>query len=93
MAHPLKSMMMGFDDAYPAELVTRFPHIADRIAMLWSRPDELASYFQELVFTERTDRQGFPPAVANELFRLSNAYSDMVSARAQNGDDPWGAQH
>jgi hypothetical protein len=57
-------------DAYPHELERHFPHALARIAALWGSP-EMDAYFASLLFSDRPCRQGFPPAVAVEISRLS----------------------
>jgi hypothetical protein len=70
----LKSEMLrqlGDDaDAYPDQLEHHFPHVLARITALWGSP-EMDTYFESLLVSERPGRQGFPPEVAMEIFRVS----------------------
>lgn len=59
---------------YPAEVEKQFPRLLERIVDLWNSP-ELDYFFEGLLTTTRHDRQGFPDAVALELFHLSNLHS------------------
>jgi hypothetical protein len=79
-------------DLYPAQLAQQFPHILARIVELWGKP-ELDGYFQnDLLTTTRPNRQGFPPEVAVELFRLSNHHAGLgLSASAGGGAWDWAA--
>ena len=56
-------------DAYPQNAEVRFPRIVARINDLWGEP-ELDDYLDDLMISDREGRQGFPPEVAVELFRL-----------------------
>jgi hypothetical protein len=59
-------------------LAVRFPRIANRIADSWSRPDVLKAYLNGLLIDERGGRQGFPPEIVAELFKLSRYYETQV---------------
>ncbi|MFN0040532.1 MAG: hypothetical protein ACKVP2_13555 [Burkholderiales bacterium] len=76
-------------DRTPRELATAFPHILDRIGLLWGTP-ELDTYFQHLMLDDRGNRSGFPPEVMRELaflFELSIKYrAQGIGIRKT---DPW----
>jgi hypothetical protein len=55
----------------PAVLVERFSRIANQLAALWNRPDELAPYLRDLRVDNRGGRKGFPIAVLRELEGLN----------------------
>lgn len=75
-------------DLYPAQLARQFPRILARIVELWGKP-ELDGYFQnDLLTTTRPNRQGFPPEVAVELFRLSNHHASL-GLSASTRRNPW----
>jgi hypothetical protein len=57
-------------DAYPGQLEHHFPHVLARITALWGSP-EMDTYFESLLVSDRPGRQGFPPDVAMEIFRVS----------------------
>ncbi|MBS1199319.1 MAG: Ankyrin [Proteobacteria bacterium] len=71
----LKLLGEGKADLYPFETEKSYPHILQRIVDFWRSP-ELDAYFENLLTTERNDRQGFPEKVLIELFRLSNLHAD-----------------
>lgn len=58
-------------DNYPGQIEQQFPRLLVKIADLWPS-EELVTFLQTLMFTERRDREGFPPEVASELFKLFN---------------------
>jgi len=62
--------------AYPKLIEQQFPRILEKIADLWGKPD-LDRYLDVLMFTDRHDRQGFPPEIAIEVFRLSTAHAAL----------------
>jgi len=72
---------------YPVALEQQFPRILARIVDLWGSV-EMDSYFTDLTTTTRHDRQGFPEAVAIELFRLSNLHS-MQGLSVGKASSPW----
>jgi uncharacterized protein len=56
---------------YPRELARQYPAILRKIVDLWTS-EAVDTYFTELIMDTRGDqRQGFPPAVAEEILRLS----------------------
>lgn len=85
----LLRLLGGDATHYPRRLEERFPRILGKIVELWGRP-ELDAYFNELMVSERHDRQGFPGDVAMEIFQLSNVHtglhlSDTVSGTGWAG--------
>lgn len=84
----LKAKLLGClgSDAhvYPARLERDFPRILARIVELWGRA-ELDAYLQGLMVSDRTDRQGFPPEVAMELFRLATVHGALGLAPDAGG--------
>jgi hypothetical protein len=89
-----QSLMAALDesgkrtDLYPTVLAEKFPRILARIVELWGKP-ELDAYFQnDLLTTNRPNRQGFPPEVAVELFRLSN-YHASLGLSVATAASPW----
>lgn len=56
----------------PYATARQHPHIVNRMAELWNRPDKLSAYFAELLLSGREDRQGFSFDVLTELFDLQS---------------------
>src|SRR5262245_20854008 len=52
------------------ELSERFPRVLNRIAELWSKPQQADRYFDELLLYSRGVRQGFPQSVLSEITSL-----------------------
>jgi hypothetical protein len=54
----------------PRELAVQFPHVVNRIALLW--PDDRAAleHLNSLMVDDRGDRRGFPMDVVGELATL-----------------------
>lgn len=89
-----RSLMAALDEAgkrtdlYPTQLAEKFPRILARIVELWGKPG-LDDYFQkDLLTTSRPNRQGFPPEIAVELFRLSNHHAGF-GLSASTAASPW----
>lgn len=67
-------------DAYPNELERNFPHVLARVTAMWGSP-EMDAYFASLLFSDRLNRQGFPPAAAMEISRLSAIHGALGLTR------------
>lgn len=76
-------------DVFPMQLEQRFPRIFARITELWGRP-ALDSYLDDLLLCDRDGRQGFPPDIAMELFRLTSAH-DALGLSAKKSPTGWAA--
>ena len=61
----------------PRAIAEVFPRIANAMAALWTRPDALTSYFDELLVDKRRGRQGFPTDVVGELHALRAYYATL----------------
>ena len=61
----------------PVQLAKSFPRIVNRIAACWEAPQQCAAYLNTLlVDPQRTDRQGFPYAVALEILALQSLLAE-----------------
>jgi hypothetical protein len=58
----------------PRALATQFPRVANRIAQEWKEPSACRRDFEDLVYDNRGDREGFPPDVLVELLALRDHY-------------------
>ncbi|WP_028452120.1 ankyrin repeat domain-containing protein [Chitinilyticum aquatile] len=59
----------GDETQYPHALAEHYPRIVERIVTLWGTPDVMV-YLNGLLFDQRGGREGFPEAVAKDLFHL-----------------------
>lgn len=87
MNEKLMEYLRGFESKYPHNLEARFPRIVEKIVRLWDTP-EINNYFSDLLIDDRGNRQGFPPEIAREIFRLSSAH-DEIQARLSVEGDVW----
>ena len=71
-------------DRYPHKLEASFPHVIDRMVALWGSA-ELRPFLDALMLADRPGRQGFPPEVATEIFRLVN----VLDERPENNKTAW----
>lgn len=76
MNEKLANLLRDYQDRYPHKLEASFPHIIDKILAGWGTPD-LDRYLQSLMIADRPGRQGFPPEVATEIFRLAMVHSEL----------------
>lgn len=78
-------------DIYPKNLEQQYQRVLNRIIELWDSP-EIDGYFTDLLVDSRGDRQGFPPEVSSELFKLSQFHAKLRSQEQQPAavSNPWG---
>jgi ankyrin repeat protein len=83
-------LLDGNKSHYPYALEQQFARILNRIIELWGTP-QMDSYFYDLMMDTRGGtRQGFPKAVASDIFNLSNAYDAHKNRlREQREMDAW----
>lgn len=80
MNQDLVRLLGSYTDRYPHALERGFGRILDKIVELWGTP-ALDEYFDDLLLVKRgAVRQGFPPAVASDIFALSLAYAKWHEA-------------
>ena len=58
----------------PLALATQYPRVANRIAKEWKEPSACRRDFEDLVYDNRGDREGFPSDVLVELLALRDHY-------------------
>jgi hypothetical protein len=76
-------------EVYPAELSARYPHVLEKLEVLWDQPEKVRAYFQELLMTERETRKGFPLEVYMEIFAMSEHYNKLHPFPQNPDDDFW----
>lgn len=54
----------------PVRLQNEFPRIANDLARLWDEAADLDRYFEDMEFSHRGDRHGFPPLIKEELLAM-----------------------
>lgn len=68
-------------DYYPHKLEQQFPHILEKIIIMWDSP-EFDSYLNKFMLDKRDHaRQGFPPEIASEILRLSMLHSAQFGTK------------
>lgn len=65
-------------------LPSKYPHVLNKLARLWSTPVETQRCLQELLLCSRSGRQGFPPVVISELMLLQGRNSKRLPAVKQD---------
>lgn len=69
---------------YPAHLEKQFPHIFNKIIIMWDSPD-FDSYLNKFMLDKRDHaRQGFPPEIATEILRLSMLHSKQFDSKPES---------
>ncbi len=56
-------------ELYPSQLAQQFPHIFNHLVTLISS-NQFSLYLNDVLFDTRGGRQGFPPEVVSELWKL-----------------------
>jgi tankyrase len=56
-------------DLYPSALESQFPHIFNKLVELKDN-NQFSQYLNDVIFDSRGGRQGFPPEVVSELWKL-----------------------
>ena len=72
-------------DVVPHALLSKFPRIANLLAVLWQDPGSLRRYLDDLLVDKRGNRQGFPLEILRELFAF-RAYYDQLHPGSSR---PW----
>ena len=81
-------LVMGKEKLYPHELERQFPRILNKIIELWGAP-QMEAYFQDLMIDKRGNRQGFPAAVATEIYYLSQVHERTRNLGKSKDADSW----
>lgn len=71
---------------YPHALEQQYPRILNRILELWDST-AIDAYFNDLLVSDRPDRQGFPARVASDIMSLSLVHERQ---RGREELNPWG---
>ncbi|MGA7594463.1 MAG: hypothetical protein WCA64_04625 [Gallionella sp.] len=58
-------------------LIEKFPHVGNRIDLLWGTVD-LQDYLNTLIVDERSGRKGFPHLVAGALLRIHTEHYKLI---------------
>jgi hypothetical protein len=72
-------------DVVPHALLSKFPRIANLLAVLWKDPGSLRGYLDDLLVDKRGNRQGFPLDILRELFALRAYYDELHPGSSR----PW----
>jgi hypothetical protein len=70
-------------DLQPTATGEALPGIANTLAVLWSSPEELTSYLDDLLTGKQWRRLGIPVRVLSELHALRAYHATLLPAREQ----------
>jgi hypothetical protein len=85
----LLSLIQGHEGTFPTQLADRFPGILEKIVATWENPIEARAYLQQLLVTQRENRQGFPEEVYKEIHALYEVYKTLHPFGGSAKDDFW----
>ena len=63
----------------PLALASKYPRIVNLLARHWNDYDACATYFGQLLFDDRGNRQGFPVAVKSDIKILQEYFRHSVT--------------
>ena len=69
----------------------KFPKILTRIELLWGTI-ELHNYLEHTVFTDRSNRQGFPVEVLKALGEIHVEHEQLLKQKKVISEDVWDLQ-
>ncbi len=73
----------------PRQLIgENFPKILERIELLWCSL-ELHNYLEQTIFTDRSNRQGFPKDVMHALGKIYIEHSRILKQKKIISEDIW----
>jgi len=61
-------------------LIEQFPHIGNRIDLLWGTVD-LQNYLNTLIVAERSGRKGFPHLVSGAILRIHTEHYKLIKQK------------
>jgi hypothetical protein len=72
-------------------LATAFPHVLNRLAEIWERPQATEVYFDELLLPSRNGRKGFDVHALQELLALREHHTRRLATAKPVGvaADEW----
>jgi len=80
MNEKILKLLNGKAEYYPHTLEQQYPLIFEKIMIMWDSA-EFDSYLNKFMLDKREHpRQGFPPAVASEILRLSMLHSELFGS-------------
>ncbi|MGB9094197.1 MAG: hypothetical protein WCB93_08785 [Gallionella sp.] len=68
-------------------LIEKFPHIGNRIELLWGTVD-LQDYLNTLIVDERSGRKGFPHLVAGAILRIHTEHYKLIKPKLNKNKSP-----
>jgi len=80
----------AYAHAYPKNLEQHYPHVLEKISLIWGSV-EMEHFFEDLLLTQRSGRQGFSVDAFGELLALANVYRKLGLMRepAKKEGDVW----
>ena len=61
----------------PLALATKFPRIANLIAVNWNNPKDCSALIYSLLHDQRSERRGFPRDVSQDILNLQMYYARL----------------
>lgn len=77
------------NSAYISDLEKNFPHIVEKLVLLWGH-DGMAAFLSHLLIDDRGGRHGFAGETMEEIMFLNNLLEDMEKNKTpQSGQALW----
>ena len=82
-------LLEGDASKYPKFVEANFPYIFENLIEYWGT-HQMTAYLDELMMSKRSNRQGFPPEAAAEIWAISSLYAKLRPAEERGlGTDVW----
>ena len=72
----MSNEIKAYLDAKVPRIKQEFPKLYDNIVLFWGSKDFL-EYIEKTVTSDRTNRQGFPPDIMQELFKIQTIHDKL----------------
>lgn len=85
----LLELLSENEERFPTKTAERYPHVIEKLVLLWPNPPAMRGYLQQLLLTRREQRAGFPQEIYLEIVALNELYDQMHELTKPPRDDFW----
>lgn len=86
----LEKLGPAYASAYPKTVEEHYPHVLEKISLMWGTM-EMERFFEDLLLTQRSGRQGFSNEAFSEILELIEVYRKvgLMKQPAKREGDVW----
>lgn len=82
LSQPARRWLLSIPRRYrPRALARQYPHVINKLTMMWGDRGLVEGYFADLVVDQRGGRRGFPSEVTAEILRLHAYFLGLMDPR------------